>query len=108
MEVLRRRAQRLASKDEPRKAALALRELTARTDAAAHWVLLGDMLRRARRPDEALAALREGLWRHRQAGALGRARTVAALVLALDPTDSQAQRVVSSAACALRATRRAA
>jgi cytochrome c-type biogenesis protein CcmH/NrfG len=94
-EVLKRRARRLASQDEPRKAALALRELAARTDAAAHWVLLGDMLRRARRQSEALAALREGLWRHRQAGSEARARTVAALMLALDPTDSQAQRVRS-------------
>lgn len=95
-ELLKRRAQRLASKGETRKAAIALRELTGRTDAAAHWVLLGDMLRRARRDDEALAALREGLWRHRQAGASGRARSVATLVLRLDPTDAQAQRVMAA------------
>ena len=97
-EVLKRRAQRLASKDEPRKAAIALRELTARTDSAAHWVLLGDMLRRARRHDEALAAFREALWRHRRAGADGRARTVATLVLALDPDDAQARRTMSARA----------
>jgi hypothetical protein len=59
-------------------------------------VLLGDMLRRARRQSEALAALREGLWRHRRAGSEARAQTVAALMLALDPTDSQAQRVRSA------------
>lgn len=107
-EQLKRRARRLAGKGETRKAALALRELTARTDDPTHWVMLGDMLRRARRDDEALAAFREALWRLRKAGAQRRARSVAALVLALDPSDSQAQRVMATASYSAAPTHRAA
>ena len=92
VEILRRRARRLARQGELRKAALALRELTALCDDAATWVMLGDMLRRARRDEEALQALREGLWRHRQAGSDLRARTVARMILTLQPGDPKAQR----------------
>jgi hypothetical protein len=95
VEILRRRARRLAFQGDFRKAALALRELTALCDEAATWVMLGDMLRRARREDEALQALREGLWRHRQAGSDLRARSVARLILALEPGDTKAQRFAS-------------
>lgn len=91
-DVLKRRAQRLARKGDYRKAALALRERVALTGDAASWVALGDMLRRARRVPEALTALRQGLYLHRRAGAEGRARTVARMIVALDPWDAKAAR----------------
>ncbi|HEY8428897.1 MAG TPA: hypothetical protein VIL20_11005 [Sandaracinaceae bacterium] len=90
--TLKRRAQRLARKGDYRKAALALRELAALTGDAAAWVALGDMLRRARRVPEALQALRQGMYLHRRAGAEGRARTVARMIVALDPWDAKAAR----------------
>lgn len=92
-DILKRRAQRLARQGEYRKAALALRERAALTDDAASWVALGDMLRRARRMPEALSALRQGMHLHRQAGAMGRARTVARMIVALDPWDAKAARL---------------
>jgi hypothetical protein len=90
--TLARRAQRLARKGEYRKAALALRERVALCGDAPSWVALGDMLRRARRWPEALNALHQGLYLHRRAGALGRARTVARMIVALDPWDVKAAR----------------
>lgn len=83
--ILLRRARRLASDGEPRKAALALRERCAIVDDAASWVLAGAMWARARRMDDALAALREGMWRHQRAGSTARARAVAAFIARLDP-----------------------
>ncbi|MCC6877171.1 MAG: hypothetical protein IT378_22895, partial [Sandaracinaceae bacterium] len=74
-EILGRRARRLARKGEYRKAALALRERAALRGDAAAWVALGDMLRRARRPDEAVAALKQGKYLHERAGAKARAST---------------------------------
>jgi len=91
-DVLRRRARRLARQRDFRKASIALRELVAHKQDAASWVALGDMLVRARRNAEALQALRQGLWLHRRAGAAGRARTVARMIVALDPTDEKAAR----------------
>lgn len=90
--VLTRKAQRLARKGEYRKAALALRERVALAGDAPSWVALGDMLRRARRLPEALGALHQGLYLHRQNGAMGRARTVARMIVALDPWDAKAAR----------------
>jgi Flp pilus assembly protein TadD len=58
-----------------RKAVLALRERAALVDDGASWVMLGVMLRRVGRRDEAHAALRTGIYHHRRAGAHGRART---------------------------------
>lgn len=91
-EIIRRRAHKLARKGDFRKAALALRELTAHRNDGATWVMLGSMLRRARREDEALQALREGLWLHRQAGHDLRARSVARLILEIAPLDVKAAR----------------
>jgi predicted Zn-dependent protease len=82
----------LARAGEYRKAALALRELVTLEDSPAAWVALGDMLARARRPDDALHALRQALWRHRRLGADARARTVARLIVAIDPSDGDARR----------------
>jgi hypothetical protein len=91
-EVLKRRARRLARKGDYRKAAIALRERAALRGDAASWVALGDMLRRARRDREALDALKQGMYLHRRAGAVGRVRTVARMIVALDPWDTKAAR----------------
>ena len=60
---------------------------------ARHWVALGAMLERARRPHEALDAYRQGLYLHRRGGATARAKSTAHLILALDPSDSGAWRL---------------
>lgn len=92
-ELLKRRADKLASKREFRKAGLALRERAALLgDDAVSWVLAGAMLRRARRDDEALAALRYGMWLHERAGMTRKARAVARVVEQLDPGDRMVQR----------------
>jgi len=97
-EILRRRARRLARKGHHRKAAVALRELVALEADAATYALLGDMLRRARRGPEAVEALRQSLWLHRRAGAERRARTVARLIVAIDPFDAKARHLAGAAA----------
>ena len=91
-DILKRRAKRLARKGDYRKAAVALKERVSLIDDGPSWVALGDMLRRARRNNEALRALKQGLYRHRRAGAHGRVRTVARMIVALDPWDAQASR----------------
>lgn len=73
---LKRRAHKLASKGEYRKAALALRERAAIVEDGASWVMAGAMLVRASRGDEAIAAFRQGMWHHERTGFLGRARSV--------------------------------
>jgi len=95
--ILRRRASRHARRGEFRKAAVAMRQVAALRGDAASWVALGDMLKRASRPDEALQALKQGLWLHRQAGYEGRARTVARMILAVNPHDTHASRLVQAA-----------
>jgi hypothetical protein len=90
--TLARRARRLACDGDPRKAALAMRELVAMDGAPRHWVRLAHYLRCARRADESLGALRQALYLFRREGAHGRARTVARMVLALDPSDAGAAR----------------
>lgn len=92
-DVLRRRARRLARAGDYRKAALALRERVAFLGDAASWTTLGDMLRRARRTPDAIQAFKQALYLHRQAGSEGRARTVARMIVALDPLDAQASRL---------------
>jgi tetratricopeptide (TPR) repeat protein len=96
-ECLGRRARRLARKGELRKAAVALRERANLRNDAASWAALGDMLRRARRTGEALRALRQALWLHRSKGALLRARTVARMIVALDPRDLPALALIETA-----------
>jgi hypothetical protein len=90
---LKRRALRLARKGESRKAALALRERASLVDDAASWVMAGAMFQRANRQEDALAALRQGMWMHERAGSLGRARSVATLVERLDPSDKLARKL---------------
>ena len=96
--VLRRRACRLRKRGAHRKATVAQRELVALSGRPADWVQLGDMFDRAGRRADALQAYRQGLWHYRRLGEVGRARTVAGLVLELDPADSQAGRVVANLA----------
>ena len=91
-EILKRRARRHARRGEFRKAALALRERAGLIGDAPSWVALGDMLRRARREREALDALKQAMYLHRQNGASGRVRTVARMIVALDPWDTKAAR----------------
>jgi hypothetical protein len=95
VDVLKRRATRFARKGDFRKAALALRERCALSGDAASWVALGDMLRRARRIPEALHAFHQALYLHRKNGAIGRVRTVARMIVALDPWDAKAARYTS-------------
>jgi hypothetical protein len=90
--TLKRRAHKLATKGEHRKAALALRERAALVGDAASWVMAGAMLRRARRDDEAIVALRHGMWLHERQGSTGRARSVARLLGDLDPQGKLVQR----------------
>jgi hypothetical protein len=90
--VLRRRAARFRRKGEPRKAALALREASALDPSGASFVRLADALQRLGKRDEALHALKQALYGFRYDDMRGRARTVARLILALDPQDSAARR----------------
>ncbi len=84
-EILRRRARRAARSGDHRKASVALRELVALEGDAKSWTQLGDALRRARRPKEAIRALKQAQWLHRRAGAELRARTVGQMLFELDP-----------------------
>lgn len=88
-QILKRRARRFARKGDYRKAAVALRERAAIANDAASYVALGDMLRRARRVSDALLALKQGMYLHRRNGARGRVRTVARMIVALDPWDTR-------------------
>jgi hypothetical protein len=88
--VIRRRVQRLRQKGEYRKAAVDLRKLAGMTGEARTWVALGAMLMRARRDDDALDALKQGMWLHAHNGAKARARSVARLILQLDPFNRRA------------------
>ena len=75
-----RRAIRLARKGEHRKAALVLRELVSLHPTAANWTKLGVRLLQAGRHDQALDALKQGVWLHRQTGFPGRAQALRAWV----------------------------
>jgi len=90
--TLRRRAARFMRKGEPRKAALALREATALDPSGASYVRLAHVLLATGKRDEALHALKQALYCFRYDDMRGRARTVARLILRLDPNDATAQR----------------
>ncbi len=89
---LRRRAARLLRKKEPRKAALALREATALDPSGTSYVRLAHALLAAGKREEALQALKQALYCFRYDDMRGRARTVARLILQIDPTDAAALR----------------
>ncbi len=89
-DILKRRAIRLAHKGEYRKAALALRERAALVNDAPAWVMVGYLLRRARRPDVGVFGRRTGSANPPPAAARRRARSVARMITSLDPTDRAA------------------
>jgi cytochrome c-type biogenesis protein CcmH/NrfG len=90
--TLRRRAARFIRKGEPRKAALALREASALDPSGASFVRLAHILLGLGKRHDALHALRQALYCFRYDHMRGRARTVARLILALDPHDLGAQK----------------
>lgn len=92
-ELIERRSARLARKGQFRKAAIALRKLAGASEEPRHWVALGHLWQRARRHEQALDALKQGMFLHKRRGADERARTVARMILELDPADSGAFRL---------------
>jgi Flp pilus assembly protein TadD len=90
--ALRRRAARFLRKGDHRKAILALREASALDPSGASYVRLGYVLSRAGKRDEALHSYKQALYCFRYDDMRGRARTVARLILALDPSDRCAQK----------------
>jgi tetratricopeptide (TPR) repeat protein len=90
--ALRRRAARLLRKDEPRKAALSLREAAALDPSGPGFVRLAHVLLVLGKRDEALQWLKQAMFCFRHDDQRGRARTVARLILKLDPADAGALR----------------
>ncbi len=97
---LERRALRSVRRGNLRKAIVLLRQAANLSDDACAWVRLGHVLSRDGRTPDALEALRRALWLHRRGGSIGRARTVAQLILALDPTCPYAGRAAQDLAAA--------
>lgn len=95
-ELLRRRAQRLRGEGDYRKAAIQLRRLAGESEEPRDWVALGAALAKARRREQALRAFKQGMFLHKSRGSQARARSVAKLILQLDPADSGAYRLASS------------
>jgi Flp pilus assembly protein TadD len=91
-DVLTARARRSMRKGEPRKAMLALREAVALDPSAARFTRFGVLLGQLGRTAEAVEALKQALFLFRSAGERGRARTVARLILSLDPAEPSALR----------------
>ena len=90
--VLRQRANRMQRRGEFRKAVLALREAAALDSSGASYVRLAHGLLLVERRDEALHAFKQALYCFRHDHQRGRARTVAGLILKLDPADRNARR----------------
>jgi hypothetical protein len=88
--MLRRRAARYMRKGEPRKAAIALQEAAALDPSGPSYVRLAHVLREAGKDEHALRALRQALYCFRHDEMRGRARSVAQLILRLDPSDTTA------------------
>jgi Flp pilus assembly protein TadD len=74
------RVRRLRRRAEYRKAAIAQRELVFREPTAGRWVLLGDLLARAGRAEQARDAFKQGQWLHRRNGHARKAEIVADLI----------------------------
>lgn len=94
---LRERAHRLARRGETRKAVQALREAANLSGSAAAHALLGGWLARVHLRSEAAHAFRQSLFLHVRAGAHRRARTVARILLELDPSDRRAAKLLNAA-----------
>jgi hypothetical protein len=89
------RARRFLRKGESRKAMLALREAVALDPSAVRFTQLGVLLGKVGRPREAIDAFKQALFLFRSSGARGKARTVAHLILVLDPAEPSAQRAAA-------------
>ncbi len=96
--MLRRRGVRFVKDGDARRGALALRESAAITGHGSTFVLLGHALTQAKRSEEALDAFKQALWIFRRDGADGRVRSVAHLILAVDPSDQKVARMLERAA----------
>lgn len=94
-EALRLKGVRFLREGDHRRSAVALRESAAISQRASTYVLLGVALERAGRTEEALEALKQALWLHKQGGHLMRARVVARLVLRSDPHNAHAARLAA-------------
>jgi predicted TPR repeat methyltransferase len=92
LSLLRRRVRKLARRGDYRKAARMMRDVIALESEASAWVRLGHLLSHSRREQQAVDALKQGLYLHRRAGAELRARTVAQMILRLDPSEPCALR----------------
>jgi len=92
LRALNQRAARLLRKGEARKAALALREAASLSPHGPAFVRLAWVLERLGKHEEALQALKQALYCFRHDHQRGRARTVARMILKLDPADASAQR----------------
>jgi uncharacterized protein HemY len=92
LRALNQRAARLLRKGEVRKAALALREAASMAADGPAYVRLAHVLERLGKHDEALHSLKQALYSFRHDHQRGRARTVARMILKLDPADLGAQR----------------
>ena len=101
-----RRAQRCLRRGEVRKALQLLRENAANDPSGATFCWLAHALVAAGKREEALSALRQALYCFRHEQTHPRARTVARLILRLDPGDGAARKV-EARGCA-RERRRAA
>lgn len=88
--TLQRRACRYTKKREPRKAAIALRQAAALEPTGANFVRLARALASAGKLEAALHSLRQALYCFRHDDLRGKARTVARLILVLDPSDPHA------------------
>jgi cytochrome c-type biogenesis protein CcmH/NrfG len=83
-EELTQRAQRLRRKGELRRAAVSLREACALDEQnAARWVMLGDVLFRLGKKEEAAHALKQAVFLREQAGERSKANVVRRLILNL-------------------------
>jgi len=92
LRALNQRAARLLRKGEVRKAALALREAVSLSPHGPAYVRLAHVLGLLGKDAEALHALKQALYCFRHEHQRGRARTVARMILKLDPADLGAQR----------------
>jgi len=92
LRALNHRAARLLRRGETRKAALVLREAASLAADGPSFVRLAWVLERLGKRDEALRALKQALFRFRHEDQRGRARTVARMILKLDPADASARR----------------
>ena len=93
--TLHRRALRMLRKGDARKAVMTLREASALDPSGASYTRLGHALMCAGKKEEAVHALKHALYCFRHDDMRGRARTVARMILELDPRDQTAQKRVA-------------